>query len=138
MLRGRGSSIAFGAGDLATAALVLLGVFGGLPDRWWVVDAAAIVVGLLLGAAGGGLLADARWAGRVARVAAGVSLALGLALVFLLAISASYLSGIYAPVGPGGAVILVLVMALALPYLVIFPSVQLLWLGRRGDRELPA
>ena len=69
------------------------------------------------------------WAERVARLASFVTLALGLALVTALVVAASYLSGIYGAVGRGGAVILVLVSALALPYLVALPVSQLLWLG---------
>ena len=54
-----------------------------------------------------------------------VFLFLGLLLVGALAISASFLMGIYGPVGRGGAVILVLVAALAVPYLVVAPALQL-------------
>jgi hypothetical protein len=53
--------------------------------------------------------------------------------VATLALTASYLSGIYGPVGKGGALILVLVAALALPYLVVLPASQLVWL--RGERR---
>ena len=60
------------------------------------------------------------------------SLALGLALVTVLAVTASWLSGVYGPVGAGGAVVLVLVAALALPYLVVLPVVRLVWLRGAG------
>jgi hypothetical protein len=125
------SQLAFGIGDLFSAALVALGVFVGLPARWWPVDAGAAVLIGVLAAAGCGLVWRAPWAATVARLAAAVALVLGLALVATLALTASYLAGIYGPVGRGGALILVLVAALALPYLVILPSVQLVWF-RRG------
>jgi hypothetical protein len=51
-----------------------------------------------------------------------------------LALTASYLSGVYGPVGRGGAVILTLSAALALPYLVLLPVAQLVWLGPRAPR----
>jgi hypothetical protein len=121
----------FGAFDLLAAAIVAFGVFAGLPVRWWVVDVPAVVAIGLLGSAGVGLLAKKAWSERVARVASIAVLAMGLVLVATLALTASYLGGIYGPVGKGGGVILALVAALALPYLVAFPAAQLLWLGPR-------
>lgn len=119
-----------GAIDLATALLLLGGVWGVLPARWWPVDVGATLLGLLLAASGVGLLAGAPWARRVGLVAGGAALVLGLALVTTLALTASYLSGLYGPVGRGGAVILALVAALALPYLVLFPAAQLVALRK--------
>ncbi|HEY2510786.1 MAG TPA: hypothetical protein VGI39_08020 [Polyangiaceae bacterium] len=124
----------FGAIDLVAALVVVIGVFVALPTRWWVVDVPSAAVGLLLGIAGAGLVTGAPWAERVARIASLVVLVAGLALVATLAVTASYLSGIYGAVGKGGSVILVLVAALALPYLIALPAAQLLWLGP-GRRE---
>jgi hypothetical protein len=125
----------FGTIDVLGALVVAVGVFLGLPARWWVVDVPAALVIVLLGAAGGGLLGGARWGAPAAKVASLVTLVLGLALVTALAVSASYLSGIYGAVGRGGVVILGLVAALALPYLVALPAAQLLWLGMTPRRE---
>lgn len=121
--------LVFGVLDLVMGALVLGGVFGALPTRWAPVDVAAAVVGGLQLAAGAALLAGHKAAPAVARVASFVSLGVGLALVTVLAVTASYLSGIYGPVGKGGAVILVLVAALAVPYLIAIPAVELVALG---------
>ena len=112
-----------------TAILIAAAVFMGLPTRWWLVDTAAVVLIALLGVAGVGLLLRAPWGERVARSASIASLAVGLALVATLGVTASYLKGIYGPVGRGGALILVLVAALAIPYLLVFPTLQLVWLG---------
>lgn len=120
--------VSFGVADLISAGLLALGVFAGLPDRWLPVDTVAVLLIGLDVAAGSALLANARWAHKVAFVSSALSLAVGLALVTALALSASYLSGIYGPIGRGGAVILALVAALVLPYLVLLPSVQLVWL----------
>jgi hypothetical protein len=119
-----------GAIDLVTALLLLGGVWGVLPARWWPVDVGATLLGALLAASGVGLLAGLPWARRVGLVAGGAALVLGLALVTTLALTASYLSGLYGPVGRGGAVILALVAALALPYLVLFPAAQLVALRK--------
>jgi hypothetical protein len=126
---------AFGVANLIAAAVALFGVFVALPARWWPVDAGALVVGALLAASGVGLVAKKAWADRAARWAAAAVLAMGLAFVAILAVTASYLSGIYGPVGRGGAVILVLVAALALPYLVVLPLAQLVWLGPRVKKS---
>jgi hypothetical protein len=122
--------LVFGIADLLTATVAATGVFVGLPDRWWPVDVAAAAVIALRAASGAALLAGASWAFRIARVSAAAALAAGLFLVAAVAMSASYLWGIYGPVGRGGAVIFVLVAALALPYLVVLPSVELVWMGR--------
>jgi hypothetical protein len=123
------AALVFGIGDLVTAALIALGVFVGLPSRWAPVDVAAVAIVAIDLAAGVGLLASASWGPRVARVASALSLALGLWLITVLAVTASWLSGVYGPVGLGGALVLALVAALALPYLVVLPVVRLVWLG---------
>jgi hypothetical protein len=124
----RRASLVFGVANLLTAAVVALGVFAGLPSRWAPVDLAALVLTALELASAAGLLLRAPWAARVSRVACASALALGLLAVTLLAVTASWLSGIYGPVGRGGAIVLALVAALALPYLVVLPVVQLVWL----------
>jgi hypothetical protein len=123
---------AFGAANVATAALVTFGVFVGLSTRWWPVDVAAALVALLQLSSGVALLASLAWASRIARAASAVSLALGLFAVTVLAVTASWLSGVYGPVGRGGSIVLALVAALVLPYLVVLPLAQLVWLRPRS------
>lgn len=121
----------FGAANLFAAIVIAVGVFRGLPARWAVVDVpAAVLVGLFTSA---GLLLVVRHprARALARVTSFAALGAGLLVVTLLAISASWLAGVYGPVGRGGALLLALVAALVLPYLVFFPAAQLLWLGSR-------
>ena len=132
---GRTGRIVFGTMDLVAAALVAVGVFACLPARWWPVDVGAgVIIAVFLGA-GVGLLLGAPAGRLLARVGAAVALAFGLGLVTTLALTASYLSGIYGPVGRGGALILALVAALALPYLVALPAIQLAWLGGAPKAE---
>jgi hypothetical protein len=132
----RAPALAFGAANVASAAVVALGVFRGLPERYLPVDLPAAIVVVLLGASGAGLAFRTRWGVAVGKVAAGVTLALGLVLVAALAMSASYLAGVYGPVGEGGAVLFTLVLALAVPYLVALPALELFWL-RRGEPKAP-
>jgi hypothetical protein len=117
-----------GAVDLFTAALVVFGVFGGLPARWWPVDTAAAALAAIEVASAVALFARLPWAARIAQVAGAVALALGLLAVSLLAVTASWLSGVYGPVGRGGAIVLLLIAVLLVPYLIALPIVQLLWL----------
>jgi hypothetical protein len=130
----RRASVAFGVANILTAALLVFGVFVALPARWWPVDTGCGVLVALELASGAGLLAGASWGTFAARVAASVALGLGLFVVTLLAVTASWLSGVYGPVGRGGAIVLALVAVLAVPYVVVLPLVQLVAL----KQEKPA
>jgi hypothetical protein len=130
----RGGSVAFGGANVLTAAVVAFGVFVGLPARWWPVDVGAALLVSLQAVSGIGLLRADAWAPRLARVSSAVALGLGMFLVSVLTVTASWLSGIYGPVGKGGAIVLALVAALALPYLVVLPVVQLVWLRSGSGR----
>lgn len=121
----------FGAADLAAAFVVFLGIFAGLPARWLPIDLAGALLGGLFLASGVALLANHRLAPVLARVAAFAALGVGMFLVLALGVSASWLAGVYGPVGRGGALLLVLVAALIVPYLLLLPAAQLLWLGPR-------
>lgn len=127
----RAGRLVFGGANVLTAAIVAFGVFVGLPSRWWPVDAGAAVLVLSQLASGIGLLSSASWAPRMARAAAAAALSLGLFTVSVLAVTASFLGGIYGPVGRGGAIVLALVAVLLLPYLVVLPVAQLVWLRPR-------
>ena len=131
----RGARIGFGILNVGVAALVAWGVFRGLPTRWWVVDGGAVIVTALLGASGGLLLADHRLKEVVTRAAGFVVLALGLAVFAALALTASWLYGVYGPVGKGGAALFALVALLVFPYVIVLPTVLLAWVGPRARRE---
>jgi hypothetical protein len=124
----RRAALVFGIANLTTAALLVLGVFVALPARWWPVDTGAALLVALELASGIGLLTRATWGPLAAKVAGVAALALGLFVVSLLAVTASWLSGVYGPVGRGGGLVLALVAALALPYTVVLPIVELAWL----------
>jgi hypothetical protein len=138
-MHSRRAAFVMAAADVLTASLVLFGVFVALPARWWPVDTAAAMLAAVEVAACIGLLARASWGRRVARTASAIALAVGLLAVSVLALTASWLDGIYGPVGKGGAIVLGFVATLMLPYLVVLPIVQLLWLGSdaKTARALP-
>jgi hypothetical protein len=126
----RGPALGFGALHFASAGVVAIGVFGGLPERYFPVDSVAFVLALLNLVSGVGLSMRASWGAACAKVAAAASLVVGLLLVGTLTVTASYLAGIYGPIGRGGSIIFVLVLALTVPYLVAIPATELVWLGR--------
>lgn len=126
--------IGFGIGNVAIALFVVVGVFRFLPTRWWLVDTGAVTVGLLLASSGVALLAKAAVAERLTRVASAVVLVIGLALFTAIVATAGWISGVYGQVGASGAVIFGLVAALVLPYVVVFPAVELAWIGPRRGR----
>lgn len=126
----RSLAIVFGTANIVTAALLAFGVFVALPARWWPVDAPAGALIALEVASGIALLLRLSWAARAARVCSATTLACGLLAVTSLGVSASWLAGVYGSVGQGGAIILALVAALVLPYAVVLPAVELVWLGR--------
>jgi hypothetical protein len=51
-------------------------------------------------------------------------------------LAAAFLSGVLGEIGRTGFVVFVIVIALVVPYLVVFPSVQLVWAFRQfRERE---
>ncbi len=118
-------------GSFTSAIVIAGGVFLGLPARWTPVDVSAVILASASAASGAMMLANVRYADRVARAVNSVLVALGILLVVLLAATATYISDIYGPVGKGGAMLLVFVAALVLPYGIALPSAQLLYLGKK-------
>jgi hypothetical protein len=129
--------IALAVFDLAGALVIASAVFLGLPTRWWLVDTGAVLVVVSLLVMATAQFTTHRAVRLAARVAGLLTLALGLSFIAALAASFSYLAAIYTPVGRGGALICALAAALAVPYLVMLPAVQLLGFGRRDSGDAP-
>lgn len=124
-----GIRIGFGIANLFVAVLAYGGIFRGLPSRWLPVDLAGVVVIALMASSGLALVLDRRGALPLARVAAFVVLGIGMLLFAALVLTASWLAGVYGPIGRGGAAIFALVAALVLPYTIVVPAAELLWIG---------
>jgi hypothetical protein len=122
--------------NLFLALLLVGGVWGTLPARGLPVDVPATLLALALAVSSIGLLRGAPWAARVARIVAMTMLVLGALLCTALAFTVAHISGLYGPVGAGGALLLGVVALLILPYLVVMPAAHLwLLLGpKRGTR----
>lgn len=117
-----------GAIDVALGVLLVAGIWTFVPIRWWPVDVGMSVLGVGFVVSGVLLLRGDPRAERVAKIVAGITLAIGLVLVLALAYTVGSLYGLYGPVGQGGAVLLFVVMLLLVPYLVIFPAAQIYFL----------
>jgi hypothetical protein len=117
--------------QLLLAVLILGGVWLLLPARWLWVDAPATLLGASCVVAAFALLRKLPWAIVFARVVLWAELAIGSLTCTLLAVSAAQLAGSYGPVGAGGAALLITIAALCLPYLIVFPALQLRGLGQR-------
>ena len=118
--------VGFALGNLVPAvAFGLAGV--ALPVRYLFADALlSLVVVTVVGSSGVALLRAER-ALSALRVAALTLLGLGLLLIALAALGVAYLRGIQGDYGRGGVLIMSLVLLLALPYLVVYPVLEL-WL----------
>lgn len=114
-----------GIADVVAGTLMFLGLWFGLPSRWWPVDVLGSLVALALGAVGVALIVGFPWARWIARVVSWTVLVAGTSLVSLLSWTVAYLMGLYGPVGQGGAMILTVVAALLFPYLVVLPAMHI-------------
>jgi hypothetical protein len=93
-----------------------------------VVDVLVItsVLGVLAGS--GVALARPALSLRALRVAALSLLAIGLLLVGAAAASAAFLSGVHGDYGRGGTLLMLLIVFLMVPYTLVYPVLELLWL----------
>jgi len=116
--------------DVFVGLLVLGGIWIALPARWWPVDVFGSALAVALLTSGVALFLGVPWARHVGIIIGVVALSAGAVLVTALAFTASYLSGLYGPVGGGGALLLAAVAVMIVPYLVVFPAAQLFVLLR--------
>lgn len=115
----------YGVLDLFYGAVLGAVIFGVLPERHAVIDALGSASSLVLLTAGLALLLDAPWAARAARGACAVVLVLGVVLIGGVIGSVGFLHGIYGAVGELGVSVLCVIAALAVPYTIVFPLLQL-------------
>jgi hypothetical protein len=137
MSGGSGDAVsrAFAIGNGLLAVLVGVGVFAGLPVRYWVVDGSAGALAALLLLSALGLVRKSPWRWRVLRASALCELAIGLCAIAALALGVSYLGGIHNDVGRNALVASLAGSALLFPYLIVYPALQLLWVHARSRVE---
>jgi hypothetical protein len=128
-LPGRASR-GFAIGNLVSVLLLSLGLFG-LPVRYWVADTLVLLVLASILAGSVTALARPALAWRALRIAALSLLGIGLLLIAVAALSLAFLSGVHGDYGRGGVLLMALVLLAALPYTIVYPVIELVWLHRR-------
>ncbi len=128
--------VSFAVLNALVAVILLVGVFGLMQPRFWAVDCpAALLAGVELVSAVA-LLARLPWALRALSIAAWVTFIGGLGLVALIVLTMVFLRSVHGEDGMVATAVSGLVLALLVPYTLLLPVVQLLWLKARvGERE---
>jgi len=121
----------FAVGNALLALIVLLALFRDSGARSWIAIAPALLLAALLLASSIGLLCSTAWSLLALRASAWVGLALGACALAALAIFAFQVSQLRVGLDEGSALAPVLLLALLLPYLILYPSAQLLWAHRQ-------
>ena len=129
--------ITFGVLNAVSALVLLVGVFGVVQPRFWVLDVPAAIIAFVSLVSAVGLLARLPWALRALTVSAWVSFVLGLTIVTLIVISIAFLRSIHGDHGLAALAVSGLIVALLVPYVVLLPALELLWLNRQPAESRP-
>ncbi len=124
-------AFAIGNGLLAVTLVALL---GSLPTHYWPVDGVLVALSVLALASAVGMWNRSVWGLRALRVAALGMLFAGLTAISALALGVSYLSGVHGEMAHTALGFWIGGSLLLLPYLVIYPLLQLLWLHAQRRR----
>ncbi|MEI9936724.1 MAG: hypothetical protein WDO69_05825 [Pseudomonadota bacterium] len=129
--------VTFGVLNALSALVLLVGVFGVVQPRFWALDVPAAIIALVELVSAVGLLARLPWALRALTVAAWVTFGLGLTIVSLIVITIVFLRGIHGDYGLAALAVSGLIVALLVPYTVVLPALELLWLKRQRSESHP-
>jgi hypothetical protein len=125
--------LTFGISNLLVALILFAGVFAVVQPRFWALDLPLGLIALLQLVSGGALLGRLPWAERALRVAAWACFALGLTVVSLIVLSMVFLRGIHGDYGVAAMAVSGLIVALLVPYVLVLPALELLWLKRATE-----
>jgi cellulose synthase/poly-beta-1,6-N-acetylglucosamine synthase-like glycosyltransferase len=127
----------FGVLNVLSALVLLGGVFAVVEPRFWALDVPAAIIALVELVSAVGLLARLPWALRALEVSAWVTFVLGLTIVSLIVLTMVFLRGIHGDYGLAALAVSGLIVALLVPYTVLLPALQLLWLKRQRAEPQP-
>jgi len=129
--------ITFAVLNALVALLFLVGVFGLIRPRFWALDIpAGLLAAVELGSAVA-LFARLPWALRALSVAAWVTFVGGLVLIGLIVLTMVFLRSVHGEDGFVASAVSGLVIALLVPYTLLLPTVQLLWLKQQLSEHRP-
>jgi hypothetical protein len=124
--------VIFAVLNALVAVILLVGVFGLIQPRFWALDAPAALLGAVELVSAVALFARLPWALRALSVAAWVTFVGGLLLVGLIILTMVFLRSVHGEDGMVATAVSGLVIALLVPYTLLLPVVQLLWLKRQS------
>jgi len=127
----------FGVLNGVAGVVLLVSAFVLAQPRFWALDAPALLIAVVQLTSAVALLGKLRWARRALTVAAWLSFVLGLAIVFLIVVTMVFLRGIHGDYGVAALAVSGLVVALLVPYIVVLPALELLWLGKQRAEPKP-
>src|SRR6185369_10931924 len=129
--------LTFGILNALSALVLLVGLFGVVEPRFWALDVPLLTIALLELVSAVGLLAKLPWAMRALAVSAWISFGLGLLVVSLIVLTMVFLLGIHGDFGVAALAVSSLIVALLVPYTVVLPAIELLWLKRQSVEPQP-
>jgi hypothetical protein len=130
----RRAEVLFALGNLVPAIVLGVGLYA-LPVRWWPADFVIGAAVVALPVTSGIVFGRPPLSRRALRVGASVLLAIGLVLITAAVLSLAFLAGIHGDFGQGGVTLMALVTFLVLPYVIVYPVLELLWVGPRGKKD---
>jgi hypothetical protein len=123
--------VTFGALNALSALVLLIGLFGVVQPRFWALDVPLTLIALVELVSAVALLANLPWALRALTVAAWASFVLGLLVVSMILLTIVFLRGIHGDYGVAALAVSALIVALLVPYTLVLPALELLWLKRQ-------
>jgi hypothetical protein len=129
--------VAFGVLNAVAAVVLLVGAFLVVTPRFWALDLPLTAIALLELVSAVGLLFGLPWALRALLVSAWVSFVLGLIVVSLIVLSMAFLRGIHGDLGLAALAVSGLIVALLVPYVLVLPALELLWLKKQLTEPRP-
>lgn len=124
--------LTFGILNALSALILLVGLFGVVQPRFWALDVPLVIIALLELVSAVGLLAKLPWALRALTVSAWASFGLGLLVVSLIVLTMVFLRGIHGDFGVAALAVSSLIVALLVPYILVLPTIELIWLKRQS------
>jgi hypothetical protein len=129
--------LTFGIANLLVGVILFGGTFLVVQPRFWAFDGPLSLIALSQLTSGVGLLLRLPWAARALRVSAWLSFCLGLVVISLVVLSMVFLRGILGDYGVAALAVSGLIVALLVPYVLVLPALELLWLKRAPSERQP-
>jgi hypothetical protein len=126
--------VIFGVLNTLVALILLVGI-DLIQPRLWAVDLPIALLALAELVSAAALFARLPWALRALSVTAWITFGGGLILVALIVLTMVFLRSVHGEDGMVATAVSGLVVALIVPYTLLLPAVQLLWLKPRLERE---